>query len=116
MGLRLRLGLRLDLLRKLCFAFHLGLKFYFFGNGWGGRLEKVKLKLNSTQVVVEVEVRVELGKSNDRYILCASMKKKEMDNVFFLYPKFCALKSFIFDQQFLVTTSSYPTLFEFKKI
>ena len=29
----------------------------------GGWLEKVKLKLNSTQIVVEVEVRVELGKS-----------------------------------------------------
>ena len=29
--------------------------------GWGAWLEKVKIKLNSTQVVVEVEVRVELG-------------------------------------------------------
>ena len=27
----------------------------------GGWLEKVKIKLNSTQIVVEVEVRVELG-------------------------------------------------------
>ena len=56
----LRLGLRLDLLRKLCFAFDLDLKFDFFG--WVGWVEKVKLKLNSTQVVVEVEVRVELRK------------------------------------------------------
>ena len=30
----------------------------------GGWLEKVKIKLISTQVVVEVEVRVELGKKN----------------------------------------------------
>ena len=29
--------------------------------GWGGWLAKVKIRLNSTQVVVEVEVRVELG-------------------------------------------------------
>ena len=29
----------------------------------GGWLEKVKIKLNSTQFVVEVEVRVELGNS-----------------------------------------------------
>ena len=40
---------------------------YTFSVGWvgwvGGWLEKVKLKLNSTQVVVEVEVRVELGKN-----------------------------------------------------
>ena len=39
---------------------------FTFPVGWvervGGWLEKVKLKLNSTQVVVEVEVRVELGK------------------------------------------------------
>ena len=34
--------------------------------GWvGGWLEKVKIKLNSTQIVVEVEVRVELG--NNKY-------------------------------------------------
>ena len=61
----MRLGLRLDLLRKLCFAFHLDLKFYFFGRvgGVGGWSEKVKLKLNSTQVVVEVEARDELGKN-----------------------------------------------------
>ena len=32
--------------------------------GWGGWLEKVEIKLNSTQVVVEVEVKVELGKRN----------------------------------------------------
>ena len=58
LGLRLRSGLRLDLLRKLCFAFDLGLKFYFFGrvDGVGWWLEKVKLKRISTQVVVEVEV------------------------------------------------------------
>ena len=31
----------------------------------GGWLEKVNLKLNSTQVVVEVEVRVELGKNEN---------------------------------------------------
>ena len=44
-------------------------KSYFFGRvgwvsvvgGWVGWLKKVKIKLNSTQVVVEVEVRVELG-------------------------------------------------------
>ena len=40
-------------------------KSYFFGRvgwgGWVGWLEKVKIKLNSTQVVVEIEVRVELG-------------------------------------------------------
>ena len=36
---------------------------YFFGqvDGVDGWLEKVKIKLNSTQVAVEVEVRVELG-------------------------------------------------------
>ena len=33
---------------------------YFFCRA-GGWLEKVKIKLNSPQVVVEVEVRVELG-------------------------------------------------------
>ena len=34
--------------------------------GWvGGWLEKVKIKLNSTQIVVKVEVRVELG--NNKY-------------------------------------------------
>ena len=50
----------MKLLFRLCFAFNLDLKFYFFGRV-GGWLEKVKLKLNSTQLVVEVEVRVELG-------------------------------------------------------
>ena len=36
---------------------------FTFSVGWDGLLEKVKIKLNSTQVVVEVEVRVgvELG-------------------------------------------------------
>ena len=36
---------------------------YYFGRvgGVGGWLKKVKRKLNSTQDVVEVEVRVELG-------------------------------------------------------
>ena len=33
----------------------------------GGWLEKVKIKLNSTQVVVEVEVRIELGKKHILY-------------------------------------------------
>ena len=34
--------------------------------GWvGGWLEKVKIKLNSTQIVVEVEVRVELGNNKN---------------------------------------------------
>ena len=35
----------------------------------GGWLEKVKLKLNSIQVVVEVEVRVELGKSENLAVI-----------------------------------------------
>ena len=40
---------------------------FTFSVRWGGWLEKVKLKLNSTQVVVEV--RVELGNSlYGRYI------------------------------------------------
>ena len=37
----------------------------FTSVGWGGWLEKVKIELNSIQVVVEVEVRVELGKSKE---------------------------------------------------
>ena len=33
--------------------------------GWlGGRLEKLKIRLNSASVEVEVEVEAELGKSN----------------------------------------------------
>ena len=34
---------------------------FTFSVGWGGWLEKVRIKLNSTQVVVEAKVRVELG-------------------------------------------------------
>ena len=45
--------------------FFSGLELYFFGQlgEVGGWVEKVKLKLNSTQVVVEVEARDELGKN-----------------------------------------------------
>ena len=39
-------------------------------SGW---LEKVKLKLNSTQVTVEVEVRVELGKNLAELIMFAKI-------------------------------------------
>ena len=37
---------------------------FTFSVGCGGWLEKVKIELNSTQVVVEVEVRFELGNMN----------------------------------------------------
>ena len=52
-GLRLRLGSKLDLLRKLCFAFDLDLKFYFSGRvggegGWVVGESEVKAKLNSS--------------------------------------------------------------------
>ena len=53
LGLRLRLGLRL------------GLGLLFWSGGWvggvGGWLEIWRVKLTSTQVVLEVEVGVELG-------------------------------------------------------
>ena len=39
-------------------------------------MEKVRIKLNSTQVVVEVEVRVELG--NDLIWLLSGLLEREM--------------------------------------
>ena len=54
MGLRLRLGLMLSFRHSLD-----GVQILFRVGGW---LEKWGLKLISTQVVVEVEVGVELGK------------------------------------------------------
>ena len=47
---------------------------FTFSVGWGGWLEKVRIKLNSTQVVVEV--RVELG--NDLIWLLSGLLEREM--------------------------------------
>ena len=50
----------MQLLTKFCFVLFWPRIILFQAGGWGWWLEKVKIKLNSTQVVVEV--RVELGK------------------------------------------------------
>ena len=58
---------KLDAAIGFCLSFP-GPDLYFFGRvgGVGGWLEKGKIKLNSTQVAVEVEVRVELGTKDNR--------------------------------------------------
>ena len=63
----MRLGLRLGLRLMLGLGGRYWGWTYFFGRV-GGWLKKEKLKLNSTQVVVEVEVRVELGNLRLSYL------------------------------------------------
>ena len=55
--------MRLDLLRKLCFAFDLGLKFYFFGrvDGVGWWLEKVKLVGKSLDPQMKSNLNLSVG-------------------------------------------------------
>ena len=68
----------MQILGKFYLSFS-GPDLYFFGqvDGVDGWLEKVKIKLNSTQVAVEVEVRVEFGKN----VKCACLPNQNCKNV-----------------------------------